>query len=1061
MAFGFGFNKQKVLSAAEKCVQQGKLQNAISEYEKILKADPKDLTVMNTVGDLHARLGENDKAAECFKSVGDAYASQGFTVKAIAMYKKLSKLKASMECVLRLAELYTQQGLFNDARAQYLQVAEDFLKHGQLDQAVKIFEKTLEMDPDNVPMRTKLAEVYIRMGKKPDAWKILTAAAESLRTKGQLAAADEILQRMLKLEPGNSYALVLRGRAALDAGDAAAAVASLTKVTDLDSNVDALKLLFQAYLRTKNFAEAGTLAGKLANVHDDSSAVIEYSDALMEAQQYREALQVYEEHADRMLRNDGPKLVESLHSIVGYVKDDTESLEAVLLLYQKAGENTHLTEVYELLAHAYVQANDLEKAREYYLKLMQLEPANPMHARNYQQVSEKQGVSSANHPISPEEGAALVDELEATAPFIEQQYDDETSLALRAALTDVELFLSYNMPGKALEPLITILPKAPRDLRVNQKLAALQTRAGKFTEAAACCRTLESIYHDAGHAEEASRYGDLAAKYEQRASLKGDAVALTQSAIEGVGAQPSHAQEFEISAPVVDTSAHDEHTSAVAHSAPVVSATPSGVFFHVPGSPAETVPQPAPAVAANTAAPVAKVEPGPLVEDIGSEWEEDVEVETTPAPAAVGQIVADATPEISASASDTPPAEPEVEISARGSEIEESMEEVRFYLGQGMLDQAESVLSKLEAQSPGSPEIAVLRLGLDSAKQGTTEQEPEPEIALEETPDIEIEAPVVEAPEPLKVAATPTMSQPWPQARPAAPQPEQPKAPEPERPVLQELVSDLEASLGDDFLAPDSEIKVPEVQPVDAPEPAHAAAQEFRSGSLDDFVSDLEASLGSDLPPAQQEPYIAPTVPAAKVAAPMAHAAAVSAGASALSAAVPMIRQEPPTAHAPVVKSTPAAHDLSAGVDLADMFGELKQELEGESASTDEDPETHYNLGIAFREMGLLDEAIGEFQKVTQASEHGHPFPQLMQTYTWLAQCFLDKGIPQAAIRWYETALKMPTIDQETRTALHYELASSLESAGDKTAALNNFLQVYGSNIDYRDVAERIKALRP
>jgi len=133
-------------------------------------------------------VGENEKAAECFRSVGDAYASQGFTVKAIAMYKKLSKLKSSTDCVLRLAELYTQQGLFKDARAQYLQVAEDFLRSGQLDQAVKIFEKTLEMDPDNVAMRTKLAEVYVRMGKKPEAWKILTGAAENLRAKGQLAA---------------------------------------------------------------------------------------------------------------------------------------------------------------------------------------------------------------------------------------------------------------------------------------------------------------------------------------------------------------------------------------------------------------------------------------------------------------------------------------------------------------------------------------------------------------------------------------------------------------------------------------------------------------------------------------------------------------------------------------------------------------------------------------------------------------------------------------------------------------------------------------------------------
>ncbi len=81
MAFGFGFNKQKVLSAAEKYVQQGKMQNAIAEYEKVLKNDPKDLTVTNTVGDLYSRLGEVEKATESFKIVGDAYATQGFTVK--------------------------------------------------------------------------------------------------------------------------------------------------------------------------------------------------------------------------------------------------------------------------------------------------------------------------------------------------------------------------------------------------------------------------------------------------------------------------------------------------------------------------------------------------------------------------------------------------------------------------------------------------------------------------------------------------------------------------------------------------------------------------------------------------------------------------------------------------------------------------------------------------------------------------------------------------------------------------------------------------------------------
>src|SRR5438876_4357433 len=696
MAFGFGFNKQRVLSAAEKFVQQGKLENAISEYQKVLKADPKDLTVMNTIGDLYSRLGQQDKAAECFKSVGDAYASQGFTVKAIAMYKKLSKLKASMECVLRLAELYTQQGLFNDARAQYLQVAEDFLKSGQLDQAVRIFQKTLEMDPENVPMRTRLAEVYVRLGKKPEAWQILTAAAETLRAKGQLARADEILQRMLKLEPGNSYALVLRGRAALEAGDFAAAIESLSKVSDLDSNPDGLRALFQAYLRAKRFDDASTLATKLANVHDDISAIDEYTSALLGAEQYRDVLQVYEQFSDRLLRTDSGKFLESLRSVIRHVQDDPQALETVLALFQKTGENTHLTEIYELMAHGYVQSGDLEKAREYYLKLMQLEPANQMHAQNYQRVLEKQGSPDAPRLITAEEGAVLVDELEATAPLIDQRYDYEVALGVRAALTDAELFISYNMPAKALGPLVSALPKAPRDLRLNQKLAALHTRAGRFAEAGVCCRTLESIYHDAGHAEEASRYGDLASKYEERSADGSHTGQHQEISVKAAVAAPSEAApEFEISVAATEP-VHEAVEEVAISDNPAVTATPvipavakvtsvpSGLFFH--GAP----PQPA-AIASNETAEFAVPAPDEAAEiDLSSEWEQDLPATTA------SEVSQEPAPEIAEEESKP------VEVATTAPappipNLDESIEEVRFYLGQGMTDQAEAVLGRLEA----------------------------------------------------------------------------------------------------------------------------------------------------------------------------------------------------------------------------------------------------------------------------------------------------------------------------------------------------------------------------
>ena len=180
---------------------------------------------------------------------------------------------------------------------------------------------------------------------------------------------------------------------------------------------------------------------------------------------------------------------------------------------------------------------------------------------NLQQVTEQLGSANAGQIITAEEGAGMMDELEANAPFVEQRHDNEVTMAIKAALTDAELFVSYNMPAKALDPLIAVLPKAPRDLRLNQRLAALHTQAGRFAEAAVCCRTLESIYHDAGYADEASRYSDLAVKYEQRVA-PGGAKSRKPGTTSGEPAAPI--QEFEIASPTPDPFAEAAHEQTLA-----------------------------------------------------------------------------------------------------------------------------------------------------------------------------------------------------------------------------------------------------------------------------------------------------------------------------------------------------------------------------------------------------------------------------------------------------------------------------------------------------------------
>ena len=127
--------------------------------------------------------------------------------------------------------------------------------------------------------------------------------------------------------------------------------------------------------------------------------------------------------------------------------------------------------------------------------------------------------------------------------------------------------------------------------------------------------------------------------------------------------------------------------------------------------------------------------------------------------------------------------------------------------------------------------------------------------------------------------------------------------------------------------------------------------------------------------------------------------------------------------------------------------------------TANEDPETHYNLGSPSAKWVCSTKPSANCKKSFKRRSRPH-VPATHADLHLAGPVFPRQRIPEAAIRWYDKALQLPTLDQETRTALHYELAASYESAQNRDAALKHFMEVYGSNIDYRDVGERIKALR-
>ena len=139
---------------------------------------------------------------------------------------------------------------------------------------------------------------------------------------------------------------------------------------------------------------------------------------------------------------------------------------------------------------------------------------------------------------------------------------------------------------------------------------------------------------------------------------------------------------------------------------------------------------------------------------------------------------------------------------------------------------------------------------------------------------------------------------------------------------------------------------------------------------------------------------------------------------------------------------------------------EFKEEMEVPETAVGEDLETHFNMGVAFRGMGLFDETIGEFQKVHEIAEQKKDYSYLVQCCTLLADCFLEKGMPKLAVTWYETAPKLPKVEGETSSALLYEVGVAHEMAGEPEAALLSFMEVYARNIDYGNVTDRIRDLQ-
>jgi len=150
--------------------------------------------------------------------------------------------------------------------------------------------------------------------------------------------------------------------------------------------------------------------------------------------------------------------------------------------------------------------------------------------------------------------------------------------------------------------------------------------------------------------------------------------------------------------------------------------------------------------------------------------------------------------------------------------------------------------------------------------------------------------------------------------------------------------------------------------------------------------------------------------------------------------------------------AVPESHDISLDSDVREIFDEFKKGLANEIEA--EDAETHYNLGIAYKEMGLVDDAIKEFQ----TAQHDPGF--FNQASTMIGICYMQSGQYPLAIDSFSAALMKTDPSDETAWSIKYDLALAYEQKGDVQEAYRILSEVQKWNAGFREVAAKVGQLK-
>jgi tetratricopeptide (TPR) repeat protein len=940
--------------------------------------------------------------------------------KAIKEFQRLvAEDPKDVRTLLKIGDLQTRAGKHGEATETYSQVAEFYADQGFFLKAVAVYKQILKIDPTLVDVNLKLAELYHQLGLLSDATNQYRQISQIYEKQGRVDEAIEVLRKMVELDPEN--------------------VASRIKLAEMYAKQ---KMVEEARNEFRSAASFLRSHHRIDNYIKVAERIVHFDPTDLETT--RELANIY------IQKNDARRALAKLQVCFKANPKDVETLSLLANAFRDLGQTQKTISVYRELAGIHEANGDREAYLAVMRKVLDVAPDDPeaqaaledARSKPLSRVQPSQrtfNVREVDRRVPSEAADASEEEIDAAE--VEVEVEEAEPLAGEAEsvvriLTEVEVYIKYGLKKKALEHVQRIFELDPhhREARTKFKDLLLEMRdtAGATRE----LLLLANLAHAAGEPEQARNHLEELLGVDPENS---QTIELLQQLGVPVPARPKPGTDE-----VIVSMQEDGVPSVVRHG--------------------------------TSAGPPLAYEPSPAAAEIDLDTDTDTDTDTDlvdltdeplqiEAEEAAPAVVSDesalqlprsrpsdtaatrgakvAPPTIPSQSGaprlDEPPSAPVPPPLAKKTPVPEPPSSraatPTSVLNQELDDLLASVPSRYPTPAPVSPppmkdspprpaagEISVTRPEpeVEEGEPGLIEVEPELE---------EVEATLVtevDEPEPPPV---PEIAAPEPTPVPEAAQPEPPPVPE---------------------IAAPEPTPVPEADQHEPPPLPEIAEPE---PNLEDEVEEIRFFVQQGL-----EDEARDSLEALLLTYPS-HPELLALEAQLSPAAVPPAEEAEPEPE--TLETLDLAAELDAQVEEADddyqvsfanVFDEFKR---GVAETVDEgDYDTHYNLGIAYKEMGLLEDAVREFDLARAAPKRA------IGALTMKGICQLELNQTDLALASFLAGLNTEGVSPEEAMALRYEIGLAYESMGRFGEACKFFEKVLAMDPAFRDVGARLQAVQ-